>query len=353
MRNQSTSINLLLVAAIGLLAAASAVAQTTSDYLITGQVRDESNQGVSGVWVFAVPEDYDQVRKAPRALSDAEGNFVIRVGRPAQYKIYPEKSAAGHFIQFSPFFRHPFVPIAEVVLRESNRTASVFVPLAPKNGALVGKVLDANTGRPVESTRFIFCLTANKKICWSTTSKTPTGEFKILVAHEPFTLKVKADGYTDWLGVNGLENESITIASGTTLNVVLYLKRQAEAVNRALNESEKQRFFHLQAPIQSSPADRVELKYFPRHTRLEWQPVEGAVSYKVEVDFCDGLVKSRRECLNPQPHSSGMNWPTQVLGTSYEFQFVGAQPGRWRVWAIDKNGQEGFKSPWWTFFHLK
>jgi len=29
-----------------------------------------------------------------------------------------------------------------------------------------------------------------------------------------------------------------------------------------------------------------------------------------------------------------------------EFSFVGAQPGRWRVWAVDKEGREGFKSPW-------
>ena len=355
MRNQSTSLNLLVVAAIVFLAAASAVAQTTSEYLITGQVRDESNQRVSGAWVFAVPHDYDKVRNAPRALSDAEGNFVIPVGRPAQYKIYPEKSAAGHYVQFSPYFRHPSVPITEVILGESNRTASVIVPLSPKNGALAGRILDENTGRPVETARFLFCLGANKKLCWATSSKAPAGEFKILVAHEPFTLRVVADGYLDWLGINGLENESISIASGATLNVVLHLRRRAEAMSRALSESEKHRFVHLQAPIQSSPADRAELKgRFPaRHTRLEWQPVEGAVSYRVEIDYCDGLVKGRRECLNPQPHSPEMRWPVQVLATSYEFRFVGSQPGRWRVWAIDKNGQEGFKSPWWTFFYLE
>jgi hypothetical protein len=82
---------------------------------------------------------------------------------------------------------------------------------------------------------------------------------------------------------------------------------------------------------------------------LEWQPVEGAAFYKVEVDFCYGLVKSLRECLDPQPNKL----PTIVQDTNYEFLFVGAQPGRWRVWAIDQNGKEGFKSPWWTFFHLK
>ena len=32
--------------------------------------------------------------------------------------------------------------------------------------------------------------------------------------------------------------------------------------------------------------------------------------------------------------------------------FVGAQPGRWRVWAVDKEGREGFKSPWRLFVYL-
>jgi hypothetical protein len=137
------------------------------------------------------------------------------------------------------------------------------------------------------------------------------------------------------------------------MEVLFNLKRRPETFNRPLDESEKQRSVNLRAPIQSSPADQVELKGFvPRRMRLEWQPVEGAMSYRVEVDYCDGLVKSRRECLNPQPHP-GMKRPIRVVGTNHEFSFVGAQPGRWRVWAIDKTGHEGFKSPWWTFFYVE
>jgi hypothetical protein len=39
--------------------------------------------------------------------------------------------------------------------------------------------------------------------------------------------------------------------------------------------------------------------------------------------------------------------------TTIEFMFRGAQPGRWRVWAIDKNGRPGSKSAWQRFVHLK
>ena len=346
---------LFAIATLILLTAFSSPAQTTADYVITGRVVDESNRGIGGVWVFAKPHDYHQVqgalRVARRALTDNNGIFSIPVGRPAHYELFPEKSGAGYFVQFSPVFRHPAVPIAEVVLTDTDKTASAVVTLAPKNGILIGKSIDANTGRPIEALHVLFCLSTDPKVCWSTSVKNASGEFKILTPHVPFTIRAWARGYDPWFGLDGFQNnQSISVASGTAMEVLFNLKRRPKTFNRPLNESEKQRSVNLQAPTQSSPADRVELKgSVPRRMRLEWQPVEGAVSYRVEVDYCDGLVKSRRECLNPQPHP-GMKRPIRVIGNSHEFSFVGAQPGRWRVWAIDKTGQEGFKSPWWTFF---
>ncbi len=156
-------------------------------------------------------------------------------------------------------------------------------------------------------------------------------------------------------GLNGIDkNQPITLAPGPSLEVVFYLKRRPQTVKRALDESEKQPFANPPAPAQLGPADQVELNHFQRLTKLEWQPVEGAVSYSVEVDFCDGRNKKLRECINPQPHSFKKDSPPiGIVGTSYEFAFVGSQPGRWRVWAIDSKGLEGFKSPWRTFFYLK
>jgi hypothetical protein len=34
---------------------------------------------------------------------------------------------------------------------------------------------------------------------------------------------------------------------------------------------------------------------------------------------------------------------------TYTYDFVGAQPGCWRAWAVDQSGVEGMKSPWWRF----
>ena len=74
----------------------------------------------------------------------------------------------------------------------------------------------------------------------------------------------------------------------------------------------------------------------------------------VEIDVCDGRDRELRECVDPKPFSMSRNLGfVKLEGTAYEFDFVGRQPGRWHIWAIDGKGQEGLKSPWRTIFYLK
>jgi hypothetical protein len=42
-----------------------------------------------------------------------------------------------------------------------------------------------------------------------------------------------------------------------------------------------------------------------------------------------------------------------IEGTGYEFPFIGAQPGRWRVWGADARGRPGAKSAWSEFFYRR
>jgi hypothetical protein len=77
--------------------------------------------------------------------------------------------------------------------------------------------------------------------------------------------------------------------------------------------------------------------------------VVGAFSYGVEID-CYRCCQEDRWC-------SEVGGPTRIASalknTSYEFDFVGAQPGRWRVGAMDKPGHTGERSGWWTFTYLQ
>ncbi len=105
----------------------------------------------------------------------------------------------------------------------------------------------------------------------------------------------------------------------------------------------------LSTPTQLSPADEAVFSRFPRTTTLRWSPVRGAASYSVEVD-CYHCCRSNRWCTDV-----GRTWKVaeNITNTRYTFDFVGAQPGRWRVWAVDNNGNASPKSEWRTFRYTR
>jgi len=98
----------------------------------------------------------------------------------------------------------------------------------------------------------------------------------------------------------------------------------------------------LVAPQPLTPPDGTTLSEFPRRTKVTWEPVPGAAAYKVEVEYQEPDM---------QWHPNGSVAKSTV--TEHEFDFVGAQPGRWRVWAEDSSGGEGPKSEWRTFRYSK
>ena len=104
----------------------------------------------------------------------------------------------------------------------------------------------------------------------------------------------------------------------------------------------------LTAATQLSPAHGTVFSHFPRTTTLEWSSVPGAVAYFVEVD-CYHCCQSNQWCTDV----GGTYRLERVAETSYTFDFAGAQPGRWRVWAVLATGEEGPKSDWWEFSYTQ
>lgn len=102
---------------------------------------------------------------------------------------------------------------------------------------------------------------------------------------------------------------------------------------------------NLAAPKQISPSDGATFNVFPRTTTLQWSAVTGASGYRLQVD-CYSCCEGYKWCTDVGGESS----IEQVKDTSYTFEWVGAQKGRWRVWAIDETG-EGPKTGWWVFDH--
>jgi hypothetical protein len=330
-----------------------AVGQSPRYFTISGEVRDEFGQLSAGVMVCAFPDISDPNRGIICGQSDEKGRFIIRLTKPGKYGLFYNKASDGYMSQNRPFYRHAQAVIPEVNLSENAPDQIAQVTLSPKNGAVTGSVRDALTNLAVEDVQITMCQVKRPEVCFATRSKNSKGRFEVLASPVPFTLKIAANGYEEWFGIAG-SNDPIQVASGSTIEVEVYLKRREGASDLALNEAEKRVGVNLPAPGQRSPKDATEFNRFPRATKLEWEPVEGAVSYSVEIDVCQGGLPRTSGCKNPQPLLLKNNPPTTgIASTSYDFYFIGAQPGRWRVWAVDKEGREGFKSPWSVFIYLR
>jgi hypothetical protein len=99
----------------------------------------------------------------------------------------------------------------------------------------------------------------------------------------------------------------------------------------------------LATPTLVSPAEGQHLFNYPRTTMLRWQQVPQATGYRVEVQY------------GAPDRSGNITWEpdlkSEVTDTKFQFDFVGSQPGRWRVTALDKTGSCAPSNPslWRTF----
>lgn len=332
--------------------------QARAPFLVTGQVVDAEGRPISGALIYAVPETVGPGAVLWRGGTNENGEFSVAVGSAGRYKMMPDHTDSNRMPQTIPFYRHPTLAPPVVTLNEANPAQQVRVEIVPPSGAVSLRLIDAPTGRPAERARIKACLAAEPTVCFRLSAFTAIGVDATIVraAYLPFTIEVTADGYETWRAPGDAGDAApLAVASGATLELDVKLVRRPGAQP----EWEKRRGVHPPAPVQLSPAPDAVFDHYPRRTRLEWSPVAGAVSYSVEIDFCQPKDCERKDgrsvFAEPQSlflHTTQDSPPTGITGTSYEFRFVGAQPGRWRVWAVDAEGREGFKSGWRRFVYL-
>ncbi len=96
----------------------------------------------------------------------------------------------------------------------------------------------------------------------------------------------------------------------------------------------------LAAPVLISPPDGTVFGKFPRITTCQWSAVVGAIKYQFQAEFWE---------LNQKQWVK--RYSADVPATTYTFDFVGKQPGRWRVAGVDGGGHVGPFSGWWGFVY--
>ena len=88
------------------------------------------------------------------------------------------------------------------------------------------------------------------------------------------------------------------------------------------------------------PIADAKLNMFPRKTVFEWKHVEGASKYEIVVEYNDGKWKLLKNATTNVP--------------SYTLNFIGKQPGRWRVRSFSKaTGKPGAYGEWREFTYLR
>ena len=364
MKNQVRAIPTALIV-IGLACSITVTAQSPSPYSIAGDLRDDSGQIFSGATVCALQTNGKVVNVRDRvcAESDAQGKFVINLAGSGLYQVVAEKRSEGYMPPYLPFYKDPASPIPEVMVSGENTHTSVSVKLGPKSGLISGKVIDEATDLPVLG--FVVWTWHARDVNARThevVKGSPFGRFRISAPPVPFRLRVVSEGYEDWVMGGGVLTSragsrkgpgSLLVRAGGNAEFAVYLKRKTPPPIDPTKAGDEKR---LPTPIQLTPQDNQVFDVVPRNTKLEWTPVPGAISYAVEIEVCWNrlpVVRERLpddgECINPSPYEEKFG----LHDTIYEFLFKGAQPGRWRVWAIDKDRKRGIKSPWARFSYLK
>jgi len=98
----------------------------------------------------------------------------------------------------------------------------------------------------------------------------------------------------------------------------------------------------MATPILTNPANNEIFGHYPRALTLSWKMVPAAAGYKLEIAYCDA---TRTVCTSYPPVTI-----SDPLQSDYTFNFVGAQPGRWRVTTLGGSVYRDSTASAWRWF---
>jgi hypothetical protein len=98
----------------------------------------------------------------------------------------------------------------------------------------------------------------------------------------------------------------------------------------------------METPILTNPAANVVFDQYPRTITLSWKMVPAAAGYYLEIAYC---TADKVTCWNYPAVTI-----TDPLTSDYTFNFVGAQPGKWRVTTLGGSSYRNSTATAWRWF---
>jgi hypothetical protein len=134
-----------------------------------------------------------------------------------------------------------------------------------------------------------------------------------------------------WSGISSVNGQAVT--QPVQQKAVVQQKQVLPTVKTPIVN--KTPVVQEKAPVMVEPASGRILTKYPRETKFEWKSVQGAKSYELDVEYNDGQWKELKM--------------VKTEGLTSTVDFIGDNPGRWRVRAIFEGGKDGPWSAMWGF----
>jgi 5-hydroxyisourate hydrolase-like protein (transthyretin family) len=212
---------------------------------IEGHIVDTKGQAVAGATVFAYNSEGPITGRLSEVSTDKLGRFLLQRVKPGITHVHAFKENEGYpNTIFAVFAIGRVIPTVRVV--EGQTTKEVIVQLGPKAGRLAGKVVDADSGRPLKEFGITIFNNDNpndpyRSFGISRMVTQTAGGFEVLVPPVPFKVVVSAPNYEDQdathsmqpqVGVIQKQPGTMSVESGQTEELTVLLRRKRQNVTR-------------------------------------------------------------------------------------------------------------------------
>jgi hypothetical protein len=196
---------------------------------VVGYVKDRENHPVVGAKVCANPHG-PVAGRIPCGVSKANGRFALDVWWADTFTVSAEDLKEGYPNAYNAFYGSFFGELPVITVDESGELSPVEVRVGPKAGRVRLKIVDDESGQPLESGSVEVCRVDKPKQCEITSTSFPRGVYEFLTPEVAFTLKLQVWGVGGWedrdaVDENNVRVEWLQVELGTTKELNVRLKR--------------------------------------------------------------------------------------------------------------------------------